>query len=236
VRLLGSGRSADVYEHDPGEVLRRYRTPRDTGREVAAMEHARVHGYPVPAARALSDTDIVMERLEGPTMLADLARRPWRIDRHAATLADLHRRLHAIPAPHWLPAPVGAGDSLLHLDLHPDNVMLTPSGPFVIDWPNAARGPAYADVAHTWIVLACSVPTGGRWERWLSAAGRKAFLSRFLKRFERREAEARLGAAGAYRLASRTLPQSELEAIRRVALPLDASPRASAGGPAEPSA
>jgi RIO-like serine/threonine protein kinase len=61
-----------VFEHGAGEVLRRYRRPRDTEREVAAMEHARSHGFPVPAARALNDTEIVMERLSGQTMLGDL--------------------------------------------------------------------------------------------------------------------------------------------------------------------
>jgi aminoglycoside phosphotransferase (APT) family kinase protein len=157
-RLVGMGRSAEVYEHGSGQVLRRYREPRDTEREVAAMEHARAHGFPVPGARALSDTDIVMERVTGPTMLDDLVRRPWRMAAHAATLARLHHELHAIAAPAWLPEPVGSGGSLLHLDLHPDNVMLSPGGPVVIDWPNAARGPGQADVAHTWLVLACSLP------------------------------------------------------------------------------
>src|SRR5215213_4918397 len=85
--MIGTGRSADVYARGAGEVLRRYRVPRDTEREVAAMEHARSHGYPVPAARALSDSEIVMDRLDGPTMLDDLGRRPWRIGRHAALLA-----------------------------------------------------------------------------------------------------------------------------------------------------
>src|SRR5688572_11290817 len=126
------------------------------------MEHARSRGYPVPAARALNDTDIVMERVDGPTMLDDLARRPWSSLAHAGTLAQLHEQLHEITAPEWLPTPFGAGRSLLHLDLHPDNVILTARGPVVIDWPNAARGPAAADVAHTWIVMACSVPTTGR--------------------------------------------------------------------------
>src|SRR3954463_14090733 len=91
--MIGTGRTADVFEHGPGEVLRRYRAPRDTEREVAAMEHARSHGYPVPAARAFGATEIGMDRLDGPTMLDDLARRPWKIGRHATTLADLHRRL-----------------------------------------------------------------------------------------------------------------------------------------------
>jgi aminoglycoside phosphotransferase (APT) family kinase protein len=214
--MIGTGRSADVYEHGQGEVLRRYRSPRDTEREVAVMELARAHGYPLPAARALNDTDIVMERLDGPTMLDDLGRRPWRIDRHAATLATLHRRLHEIEAPDWLRAPVGEGSSLLHLDLHPDNVMISARGPFVIDWPNAARGPGGADIAHTWIVIACSTPTAGVYRRALSAVGRGLLLRAFLARFDRAQIERHLDRAATYRLADRTVPVSERAAIRRL--------------------
>ena len=93
--------------------------------------------------------------------------------RHAVTLAMLLDHLHAITAPDWLPSPLGAGTALLHLDLHPENVILTQRGPVVIDWPNAARGPGAADVAHTWVVLACSLPTtrirSSAWSHW--AAG-----------------------------------------------------------------
>jgi aminoglycoside phosphotransferase (APT) family kinase protein len=215
---IGTGRTADVFEHGPAQVLRRYREPRDTRREVAAMEHARSHGYPVPAARALNETEIVMDRLAGPTMLNDLGRRPWRLDRHAETLAALHRRLHEIEAPDWLPAPVGEGKSLLHLDLHPDNVMLTSKGPFVIDWTNAARGPSAADVAHTWIVIACSTPTAGVYRRALAAAGRGLLLRAFLRRFDRTQIQQHLETVGTYRLGNRALPQSELDAIRRIVM------------------
>jgi aminoglycoside phosphotransferase (APT) family kinase protein len=214
--MVGTGRSADVFAHDRGKVLRRYRAPRDTEREVAAMRHARSHGYPVPEARALSDTEIVMDRLDGPTMLDDLARRPWRLDGHAALLAALHRNLHEIRAPRWLPAPLGDGESLLHLDLHPDNVILTKHGPFVIDWPNVARGRGEADVAHTWIVLACSTPTTGPLRQGVSRVGRGLFLRRFLRRFESGRLLPHLDAAGAYRLENRTLPQEELDAIGRL--------------------
>jgi aminoglycoside phosphotransferase (APT) family kinase protein len=214
--LIGSGRSADVYAYGDGHVLRRYRTARDTEREAAAMEHARSHGYPVPAAQAISDTDMVMDRVTGPTMLADLGRRPWRVPRHALTLAELHKRLHAITGPDWLPAPLGEGGSLLHLDLHPDNVILSPQGPVVIDWPNAARGAGAADVAHTWIVIATSLPPTGLYRRAVSLAGRKAFLELFLRGVERPAAESRLADAGTYRLGNRTLPEAELESIRKL--------------------
>jgi aminoglycoside phosphotransferase (APT) family kinase protein len=214
--MVGTGRSADVFARGTGEVLRRYRTPRDTEREVAAMEHVRARGYPVPRARAINETDIIMDRLEGPTMLDDLGRRPWTIGRHAATLASLHRRLHAIEGPSWLPVPVGEGQSLLHLDLHPDNVMLTGRGPFVIDWPNVARGPGEADIAHTWIVLACSTPTAGAYRQAISRVGRGLFMRSFLRRFDRDAIERQIEAVGAYRLANRSLPDSELDAIRRI--------------------
>ena len=47
------------------------------------------------------------------------------------------------------------GDRLVHLDLHPMNVMITPTGPIVIDWPNAARGDPLTDVAVTLVLLTC---------------------------------------------------------------------------------
>jgi Ser/Thr protein kinase RdoA (MazF antagonist) len=213
LEIIGTGRSADVFAHGAGEVLRRYREPHDTEREVAAMEHARAHGYPVPAARALSDTDIVMQRVQGPTMLDDLARRPWSLPSHAATLARLHKQLHAITAPPWLPAPLGEGAALLHVDLHPDNVLLSDRGPVVIDWPNAARGPSAADVAHTWIVMACSVPTTGRYRQAATRAGSRLFVSRFLRHYDRRLLAPHVAPVGTWRASHRNLPGTELEAI-----------------------
>jgi aminoglycoside phosphotransferase (APT) family kinase protein len=205
-----------VFEHGLGEVLRRYWEPRDTEREVAAMEHARAHGYPVPAARALNETDIVMERLDGPTMLVDMMEHPWRIGRHAAMLATLLDRLHAIPAPDSLPTPVGEGSAFLHLDLHPENVVLTARGPVVIDWPNAARGPGAADVAHTWLVLACSLPPEDRLKRAVTLVGRRLFLAFFLRHYPRAELRGHLAAVAGYRAGHRTLPPGELESITRL--------------------
>ncbi len=50
-RLIGSGRTADVYELDEAWVLRRNREDwGDAAAEGAVMEHVRAHGYPVPAS------------------------------------------------------------------------------------------------------------------------------------------------------------------------------------------
>ena len=33
------------------------------------------------------------------------------------------------------------GDRVLHIDLHPENVIISPAGPVVIDWSGASAGP-----------------------------------------------------------------------------------------------
>jgi len=128
------------------------------------MEYLRSQGFPVPAVEEVSDDglDMVMERIEGPDMVASMSRRPWAIPRLGRVLADLHRRLHGLAAPDWLPdAPVGRGDRLLHLDLHPLNVMMSPRGPVVIDWTGACRGDPAVDVGLAWVLMAAGeVPTG----------------------------------------------------------------------------
>jgi aminoglycoside phosphotransferase (APT) family kinase protein len=151
------------------------------------MEYVRAQGYPAPAVEEVSDdgSAMVMERIEGRDMVAVMARRPWAIPRHGALLADLHRRLHELDAPAWLPdAPVGGGDRLLHLDLHPLNVMIGPKGPVVIDWTNACRGDPAVDVALAWVLLeAGSVQTNRLLAAALGAA-RAALVKAFLRPFD----------------------------------------------------
>src|SRR5579862_6950221 len=96
---IGSGRHADVYDIGDGLVLRRYRDERDTAAQADAMRAASEGGFPVPRVASASGRDLVMQRIQGPTMLALLARKPWRVISCAAMLADLHRRLHVIRAP-----------------------------------------------------------------------------------------------------------------------------------------
>jgi aminoglycoside phosphotransferase (APT) family kinase protein len=215
-RLIATGRAADVYEIDDDWVLRRYRKGERAEREAEIMAYLRAHGYPVPAVRDAEGPDLVMERVHGPTMLRDLGKRPWQLHEHARTLIDLHRRLHAIPAPADLPSPLGRGDALIHRDLHPDNVMLGSHGPVVIDWTNAARGDEASDVAETWIVLAVAEVPGRRWERLLAAGGRGLLLRWFLAGFDRGAAARRLPEVGAFRITDRNMTAGERAAIRRL--------------------
>ena len=150
-KLLGSGRVNDVYEIDGAWVLRRNREGwGDAVAEGAVIEHVRAHGYPVPRVRLADSTrtDLVMERLAGPTMLQACLAGSLSAEEAGATVADLLRRLHAVPARN------SADGRVLHLDLHPDNVMLTPDGPHVIDWSNAEEGHPSLDWGISAVILA----------------------------------------------------------------------------------
>jgi len=123
---------------------------------------------------------IVFERLSGPSMLQRIGARPWTLPRYARLLAELQVATHRSSAPslpplrrrlarniEWndsLPEPTKKavlnvlgrlpdGDCLCHGDLHPDNVLLTPRGPVIIDWTTAARGNRVADLARTCLLL-----------------------------------------------------------------------------------
>jgi aminoglycoside phosphotransferase (APT) family kinase protein len=185
--LLASGRDSDIFEYGRGLVLRRSREGHSMAVEARTMEHARAHGYPVPAVDQISDdgTDLVMERVDGPSMFTALSQRPWTVGRHGRLLAELHERLHEIPAPEWVAdAPFGSGDRLLHLDLHPLNVILSVNGPVVIDWPNARRGDGNADVALTWVLVAAGGMPIGRVKARVLGWGRQLLINGLLAPFD----------------------------------------------------
>lgn len=164
-----------MYALGDAKVLRRYRHGGPTDLESRLMKHLAACGYPVPHVYEITETDMVLERLTGPTMTEALARRPWRVDSLGRLLGGLHDRLHALPAPAWLPRRFdNAGDDrVLHLDFHPGNVILTRRGPVVIDWRNAAAGDPAADVAMTMVTVGTADVPGlaARWGRGLFLRG-----------------------------------------------------------------
>jgi aminoglycoside phosphotransferase (APT) family kinase protein len=182
VKLLAAGRASEIYDLGDGRVLRRFKGGGDPAFEARVMEHARAHGYPVPAVHEVREDALVLERVEGPTMLETLD-----VERDAAELARLHRELHAIPF---------EGASLLHRDLHPGNVIRSPAGPVVIDWTNAAAGDPAFDVALVWVI---AVGAGD--------PRADAFAHAFVARFE--DWERGLPDARAYRLADPNVTEAE---------------------------
>lgn len=188
--LIAAGRDADIFEYGKGSVLRRSRKGRSQILEARAMEFARSKGYPVPEVSEVSDdgVDLVMERIEGPTMIEAATARPWKLRGFGRDLAELHESLHRLSAPEWMaPAPCRPGESLLHMDLHPLNIILSSKGPVVIDWTNAARGNPLVDVTATWLLLASANVPEGRLQSAMAKVGRGILLKAFLSPFPESE-------------------------------------------------
>ncbi|MBX3287086.1 MAG: phosphotransferase, partial [Actinobacteria bacterium] len=124
--------------------------------------------------------------------------------------------------------PVG-GTKVLHLDLHPGNVICSPHGPVVIDWANALRGAGEIDVALTWILMGAmevdEAPLVGsalvrartRLERALVPRIRRTLLSTFLEASGVvDDARAVLAEVAEVRLLDRNVRPGEALAIRKL--------------------
>jgi aminoglycoside phosphotransferase (APT) family kinase protein len=216
-RLIGAGRSADIYDIGSDRILRRYRSDYDSRREADLMIYLARAGYPVPAVYDANGRDIIMERLYGRDMIADVGRRPWLAGKYGRILADLHNRLHQIDAPPGLRPAFEPGDKVVHLDLHPANVMLTARGPMVIDWSNAAAGPPAADVATAYVIIAASetdlLPAP---VRAVVAPVRAAHLRQFLA-VVRDDPGPMLASAARYRMTDRNVRPSEVKKLEQIA-------------------
>lgn len=211
--LIASGRAADIYDIGDDKVLRRYRGRHSNSEhEARIMAYVGDHGYPVPKVYEAGGTDIVMDRVDGVNMLESLEAAPWKIVWHARLMANLQRKLAKIPAPEWMlaaNADPSRQRSVLHLDLHPMNVMLSQRhGPIVIDWTNAAGGPEAFDAAMSYVLISTFETSGAR-----DQIGQRVFAEAF-KRFRRvPNFGAFVGAACDHRLADSGITPEERVAV-----------------------
>jgi len=183
--LVGTGRTANVYALDDGRVLKLFFeevTARSVAREAENTRLADEGGAPAPAVYGTRTEDgrvgLVLDRLDGPTMLDELKRRPWRASGVGRRLAEVHAGIHdcagtglpdqrerlhdaldraALPTDRQRAVRATLDDlpretALCHGDCHPDNVVLTPR-PVVVDWLDATCGHPLADVARTTLLL-----------------------------------------------------------------------------------
>ncbi len=123
----------------------------------------------------------VYERIQGPSMWQHLADRATTPTRVGTELAEIHLGVLSCSTPLTLPRQrdrlagkirraariagaeiAGAAillpdadteNRLCHGDLHPGNVIMSPDGPVIVDWFDACRGAALADVARTSLLI-----------------------------------------------------------------------------------
>ena len=129
--------------------------------EVLAASAAAGH-LPVPRVLDRLDLDgvcaILLERVPGRTAGELALDDPARAAATGSACGRLHDALAEVASPPGLRDAPGADGSerrLLHLDLHPFNVLVDDGGEptGVIDWANAAAGDPELDRARTWSIL-----------------------------------------------------------------------------------
>jgi len=151
---------------------------------------------------------IVYQRIEGESMLGRFLKQPYRLIGFSRQMADLHLEMHAKDAQNLEPVTdrlagkidaVEALDAatkavifkrlfslpqdtkLLHGDFHPDNIMLTPDGPVIIDWIDATLGHPLADVARTAVLARFGVPPEERVGRFMFQTMGRIYLRRYFQ-------------------------------------------------------
>ena len=119
---------------------------------------------------------VVLPRVDGPNLVQVLQRSLWRMDSLARLLGRLHAELHRLSAPRFpslhgrmrwnlahanlLDEPRKAAilallgrlpdeDTLCHGDFHLENILLSNTGPVIIDWEGSMHASPAGDVANT---------------------------------------------------------------------------------------
>jgi thiamine kinase len=217
LQRIDEGRTAEIFAWDEGRVLKLYRAefPREwadwEAKTTRAISEA---GLPAPHIFEVLDVDgrrgIILERVAGPSMFADLLTNLFNVVKHARLLAELHAQMHEcavpdLPSQHdslrrriqeaqVSPAIQAAalqrldrlpeGTALCHGDFHPGNVALTVHGPRILDWPSAMHGHPLGDVARTSLILRLLEPSPKMsipWALWLV---RDIFHTTYLKHYQ----------------------------------------------------
>jgi len=170
-------------------------------------------GVPVPAVEGVVEVDgrvgIVFKRVDGPTMLEDMLSRPWKLGRYARIMAKLQAEMHSreiaelpslrealeevVSNQEEMPDNIRNvlvdalrlpdGNSVLHGDFHPENIIMSSRGPVIIDWSEAKRGNPLADAARTWFLIRMGAPIPGTKMQWLIKLSRRWFYSMYNKRY-----------------------------------------------------
>ena len=219
---LGEGREAEVYLQADGTVLKLMRDAahgervcreasacstlcRSAGVAPRVIETVTIEGRP----------GLVMERVDGISMLLRLEQRPLTVFAVAAALARAHLSVHEMLAPSALPSvhdqlaeriaraallpddvrelalrllsSLPAGDRLCHGDFHIGNVMGSLTEPVVIDWGYASKGDPVGDVAQSVLLhrIGAMPPGTSALFGLLAKAGRRLLTSRYLSAYRR---------------------------------------------------
>jgi uncharacterized protein (TIGR02172 family) len=185
---IAVGRTAEVFAWDDHHVVKLFR-PEITHSKYEFSVCTAVYNAGIPSPRPLEyitvgdRQGIVLERVQGRSMLDELTKRPYKIFILAKQMGLLHAHFHThqiagdtdfLPTAHEIlatkidTADVSKGvkdraherlevlpraDTICHGDFHPGNIMLDEHRQVIIDWRNVFRGHPLADVVQTRLLL-----------------------------------------------------------------------------------
>lgn len=204
--LVGVGRVADVHAY--GEhVVKLYRSARakaDTFTEAGILAVVEGHGVPAPRVHEAGlygeRWGLVIDRIEGPTLAAQMLGNPARLGECLDEMVRLHLIVHACVearlrsvkgrlqlgisrASQLDPklrerllgglAAMPDGDRICHGDFHPLNIVGAPGRATIIDWLDAAAGAPAADVCRSYVLIknASAEAAADYVERYARASG-----------------------------------------------------------------
>lgn len=120
LKKIAEGREAEIFEWEPGSVLRLFRNARGAESieyERAAMEAVRAFVPLVPAVLGVTEvmgrSGIIMERVDGPDLLSIVAKKPWMVWRAGQIAGEVHTQLQRVQAPPTIPSLRELGQRLL---------------------------------------------------------------------------------------------------------------------------
>ena len=193
-KKIGEGAFSEVYTWAPGQVVKLFKAGVSGrfGRYELRMIHAVLAaGLPVPEVFGEVNLDgrfgIVLQRLDGPTLLQLTRTGAVTFEQAGAIVAALAMSIHKTPLPSEvlsmrecmearldhddgkLPKHIAPeiltlldrlppGDGLCHTDLSPGNVIMTSEGPKLVDWAGAMCGPAVLELGFLHVVLSELAP------------------------------------------------------------------------------
>ena len=189
-KLIAQGRTADIHAwQDDQTVVKLYHDwfQVDPIRsELYRAQQVQELDFPIPKVGEMVEVNgrhgLTYQRISGQNMLTALQQDPALISTLAPLLADLHHRLHSLPAQPVIrsqhqklaanirnAAPLSdtlkaallakleqlpVGNAVCHGDFHPGNIMITDTGEaVVVDWIDCSLGNPIADVARSSILF-----------------------------------------------------------------------------------
>ncbi|MDO3410869.1 aminoglycoside phosphotransferase family protein [Saccharibacillus sp. CPCC 101409] len=209
MELIGTGGTAEVFIQDSGHVLKLFRewfSEPGIRSEYRKTQWANRQGIPSARTIGLIEAEgrrgMLLERIEGETLLAKLHREPESVDDAAAEFAGMQVRLHSREARSLddsqrqrlvqrIPQAPGLdedeksavlaqlerlpdGDRLCHGDYHPGNIIVPAGGGEwrIIDWIDSNCGHPLYDAARTLLLIGFGTEAGGPREAMQDAAVR----------------------------------------------------------------